>query len=78
MTIKRFNIAVPKEYEKDGETKTAWGNVGKMVRFGATNEKPESFLIELNMFPNTKFMLFEEKPKDVVSEKTIQTEEEPF
>jgi len=38
--------------------------VGQIDRWGATNEGPESFLIELKMFPNTKFMVFEEKPKD--------------
>lgn len=62
--MKRYNIAVPRKYEKDGETKTAWGNVGKLVHFEANGEKPEGFIIELNMFPDTKFMAFEEKPRE--------------
>ena len=60
----RYNISVPREYDKNGEKKTAWSNVGKLVRFEANGEKPEGFVIELFMFPNTKFMVFEEKPRD--------------
>lgn len=62
--MKRYNISVPRKYTKNGEDKTAWGNVGKLVHFDKTEEKPEGFIIELNMFPDTKFMVFEEKPKD--------------
>jgi hypothetical protein len=62
--MKRFNICTAKTYEKDGETKKAWRQVGQMVEFPATDEKPRSFLIELHMFPATKFSVFEEKPKD--------------
>lgn len=61
---KRYNVSVPKKYTKDGEEKTSWNNVGKLIRFEATGEKPESFLIELAMFPDTKFMVFEEKPRE--------------
>lgn len=79
--MKKYNITVPRKYEKNGEEKTAWGNVGRLVKFDATESKPESFIIELNMFPETKFMVFEEKEKEdapkkqVVEEPTIQTEE---
>lgn len=73
----RYNISVPRKYEKNGEEKTAWGNVGKMVRFEATGDKPESFLIELHMFPGTKFMVFKDEPKGE-AERTIQADEEPF
>lgn len=62
--MKRFNISVPKKYIKDGEEKTAWGNVGKLVYFPKTDEKPAGFALELYMFPDTKFMVFEEKPRD--------------
>lgn len=60
----RYNISVPRTYEKNGETKTAWSNVGKLIKFPATADKPESFIIEMHMFPNTKFGVFEDKPRD--------------
>ena len=69
--MQRYNISVPREYEKDGEKKTAWSNVGKLVRFEATASKPESFIIELGTFPNTKFMVFEEKAREEKGEETI-------
>jgi hypothetical protein len=62
--MKRYNVSVPRNHEKDGETKTAWSNVGKLVHFEATGDKPEGFILELSMFPNTKFGVFEEKPRD--------------
>lgn len=61
---KRYNIVTPKKYEKDGEEKTAWKNVGTLVRFPATDEKSEGYILELNMFPDTTFKVFEEKPKE--------------
>jgi hypothetical protein len=64
MSIKKFNISVPKRYTKDGEEKTAWANVGKLVYFPKTETKEAGFALELFMFPETKFMVFEEKPKD--------------
>ncbi len=60
----RYNIVVPKKYEKDGEEKTAWQNVGKLVRFPASGEKSEGYIMELNMFPNVTFKIFEEKPRE--------------
>jgi hypothetical protein len=62
--MKRFNVSVLREYEKDGEKKTAWGNVGKLVYFPATESNEEGFILELNMFPTTKFGVFPDKPKE--------------
>ncbi len=61
---KRYDIVIPKKYEKDGEEKTAWKNVGTLVRFPATEEKQEGYILELNMFPDTTFKVFEQKPRD--------------
>lgn len=72
--MKKYNISVPKKYEKNGEEKTYWANVGKLVKFDATSEKPEGFIIELNMFPETKFMVFEDKPKEQKEVGTKATE----
>jgi len=61
--MKRYNVSVPRQYEKDGETKTAWNTVGKLVQFEATANKPEGFILELHMFPGTKFGIFEDVPR---------------
>lgn len=61
--MKRFDLVVAKKYTKDGEEKTAWKQVGQMVRFDATAEKPEGYVVELNMFPNLDIKAFEVKPK---------------
>jgi hypothetical protein len=62
--MKRFNISVPKKYTKDGEEKTYWGNVGKLIYFPATDDKPAGFALELYMFPDTKFGVFPDEPKE--------------
>lgn len=62
--MKRYNITVPKNYTKDGEEKTQWNNVGTLVKFEASADKPESYILELNMYPNTKFGVFEQKPRE--------------
>ncbi len=62
--MKRYNVSVPKKYMKDNEEKTAWSNVGKLVHFEATETKPEGFILELSMFPETYFGVFPEKPKE--------------
>lgn len=70
--MKKYNVSVPRNYTKDGEEKTAWGNVGKLVYFPASEGKDEGFILELNMFPDTKFGVFPDKPRE---EKPV--EEEP-
>ncbi len=60
----RYNIVTSKEYEKNGEVKKQWMNVGSLVKFEADAEKPEGFILELNMFPGTKFSVFEQKPRE--------------
>jgi len=62
--MKKFNITCPKKYTKNGEEKTAWNRVGTLVKFDATSEKPEGYLMELNMYPDTKFAVFEDKPRE--------------
>jgi hypothetical protein len=62
--MKRYNVSVPHPYEKDGEKKTAWKGVGTLVRFDATQDKPEGFILELNMFPGVKFGVFEQRDRD--------------
>ena len=59
----RYNISVPRKYTQNNVEKTAWNNVGRLIKFEATQDKPESFILELAMFPDTKFGVFEDKPK---------------
>jgi hypothetical protein len=61
--MQRYDIVVPKKDPKNPE-KTYWKNVGNLVRFDATQEKPEGFIIELHMFPDTTFKIFEQRAKD--------------
>jgi len=50
---KRFKISVPAEkYVKDGVEKTKWNTVGQLVQF------EDGFILELSMFPSTKFKVF--------------------
>ena len=62
---KRFDVSVPKKYMSNGEERTMWNRVGTIVKFEATADKPESYLLELSMFPDTKFGVFEAKPKEL-------------
>lgn len=59
-----MNIVTAKLYEKDGEQKKAWKNVGELFIWEARGDKPESYQIELNMFPNEKFWIFPKKERD--------------
>ena len=61
--MQRYNIVTKKTYEKNGETKTLWLNCGNLTRFEKAGE-PDSFAIELNMMPDTKFYVFEQKPRE--------------
>ncbi len=58
------NIVTKRTYEQNGETKTKWLRVGTLKE----TDEGKTF-IELNMFPDTSFYVFEQKSKD---------EEEPF
>jgi hypothetical protein len=62
--MKRYNIVTRKTYEKDGEEKVQWLRVGTLAQFPKTAEKEESFILELSMFPHTKFFVFEQKKKE--------------
>lgn len=61
--MRKFNITTKRQYESKGETKTQWNQVGTLVRFDATQDKPESYILELSMFPDTKFFVFEQEQK---------------
>lgn len=74
--MKRYNVSLPKKYSKDGVEKTAWNTVGKLVYFPANEDKEEGFVLELHMFPDTKFFVFEDKPRDVQKNSDIALPQE--
>jgi hypothetical protein len=53
------NICTKREYEKNGEKKTTWMNVGTL----STSKEGKQY-INLNMFPDTTFFVFEPKEKE--------------
>jgi hypothetical protein len=57
------NICTKKTYTKDGVEKTLWLNVGCLK----TTDQGKQF-IELNMFPNQSFFVFEPKEKEAKAE----------
>jgi len=57
--MKYFNICTKKEFESNGQKKKKWLNCGTM----RVTDDGKQYL-ELNMFPNTPFYVFEQKPKD--------------
>lgn len=57
--MEKFNIVTPKEYEsKDGQKKTQWLINGTLIKL-----EDGKMFIELNMFPNQKFMVFKQEDK---------------
>jgi hypothetical protein len=63
--VKFYDVSTKREYRgKAGETKTTWSKVGtfKVLPDG------KQFL-ELFMFPNTQFFIFEQKEKDAAPAK---------
>jgi len=57
MTYK--DIMTKREFEVNGETKTRWLKVGTL----RTTDDGKQF-IELNLFPNTPFYIFDQREKE--------------
>ena len=49
---------------KTGRKKHSGSEWGRLAQFPKTEEKEESFIMELNMFPHTKFFVFEDVKKE--------------
>lgn len=62
---KKYNITIPQPYkDKNGQDKTSWNTVGKLIEYEDRQSGETKRFIELFMFPNTNFKVFEEKPKN--------------
>ncbi len=57
--MKYYDICTKKTYMKDGAEKAIWMNCGKFKELDDGKK-----FIELSMFPDTSFYVFEQKPKD--------------
>lgn len=62
--MKRYNITAPKQYEKDGQIKTTYPQIGKALLWEANGDKKESLTIELFMFPGVTFKAFPDEPRE--------------
>ena len=54
MSVKRYNISKPEEYEVNGEKKTKWHNIGEVVMFedkGRGLIKIPALSLEAQVFP---------------------------
>ena len=58
--MQRHNIVTSRVYtDKQGNEKKQWNNVGTLTQLDNGN-----FILELNMFPDTKFGVFPQKEKE--------------
>jgi len=74
--MKQYKICVRKTYEKNGEEKVAWPEVGTMVHFPESERGKEGFKIEIPIF-GQPFFVFERVDRDGKKpEKVVQTEPE--
>lgn len=62
--MRKFNITAPKQYEKDGQVKTTYPQIGKAILWEANGDKKESLTVELFMFPGVTFKAFPDEPRD--------------
>ena len=72
------DICTKKEYQQNGETKAKWFKVGTLKK---TDDG--KIFIELNMYPNTPFYVFdqkerEDKPKPKPPEESVDLGEDTF
>ena len=78
----RYDLCVPREYESNGEKKTAWDNVGVMFK-----RDKGGYSVRLSKFPELHIMAFppkedrEERPKQARRDdvrKSNDSDEIPF
>lgn len=63
--MKRYNITAPKQYtDREGNTKTTYPQIGKLIVWEADGDKKESVTVELFMFPGVAFKAFPDEPRD--------------
>jgi hypothetical protein len=72
--MKKFNLNTKRTYTgRDGVEKTQWLTVGTLTQF---DTERGGMALELNMFPDTRFYVFEQKPREQYEQKPIQLDPE--
>jgi hypothetical protein len=66
--MKKYTINTKTTYTKNGEEKALWNRVG----FLKVMDDGKQF-VELFMFPNTSFYVFEDTPKETTQENKVET-----
>lgn len=74
--MRKFNITTQTTYTKNREEKKSYPQVGKLTHFPANGDKKEGYIMELYMYPNTKFFVFEDTPKTVQQGQNLQQAEQ--
>ena len=70
MKYKRFNIAKPEKYTKDGQEKTHWHNIGSIVEF-TKDDGSISRIMEIPAI-SLKGNIFEQKPREDQNNQSIE------
>jgi hypothetical protein len=80
MAVKRYNICVKKVYTKDGVEKSFWPSVGQLTFFPAYEDKKAGYKLEIPIFGNTQFHVFEieDKPKPAPVEAEVNPNDVPY
>lgn len=84
MPVKTYNIVTKTEYDQNGETKKRWNRVGRLVKFPESERGEGGYKMEMFMYPDTAFYVFEDKPRDEYAQRpasggeVIQTEDVPL
>lgn len=61
----KMNVTAPKEYtDSQGQVKTTFPQVGKLVIWDAKDGKEQTATLELFMFPGMKYTCFTDKPRE--------------
>lgn len=72
--MKKYDVTVPqKPYtdKKTGQEKKSYRNVGRIIQGVAQATGKPYIILELHMFPFLEFAIFEQKPQEGQSEKTV-------
>ena len=75
--MRKYNVVTVRKYtDGQGNEKKQWNTIGSLVFFPANGNKPDGYKLELNMFPETKYFVFEMKPREDRGEGVSRAPEE--
>lgn len=59
-----FNIVTKTTYEREGQQKNRWNQVGRLIHFPASSRGDEGYKVELFMHPDTQFYVFPQRDRE--------------